>query len=121
MGLDMYAITTKTELTVEVDFHAQEHEQIFYWRKHPNLHGWMEKLYREKGGQQKDFNCTNVALNKDDIDRLEADIKSGSLPHTVGFFFGSSNGSELNDDLEFIAKARQAIQDGDTVFYTSWW
>jgi hypothetical protein len=38
-----------------------------------------------------------------------------------GFFFGSSDGGEIDDDLAFIAKARQAIAAGQTVFYDSWW
>mgnify|MGYP002652510931 CR=1 FL=1 len=56
-----------------------------------------------------------------DLDRLEADIRAGNLPPTSGFFFGETDGSETNDDLEFIAKARGAIANGKTVFYDSWW
>ena len=121
MGLDMYAMTTETEPTSAVDFNAEDAVEFFYWRKHPNLHGWMEKLYRAKGGNADTFNCVNVALDNDDLDRLEADIKCGKLPHTVGFFFGASDGSETEDDLTFITKARKAVRDGDTVFYSSWW
>ena len=42
---------------------------------------------------------------------------------TKGPFFGVSFGdqSELDDDLAFIAKARSAIADGETIFYWSWW
>lgn len=57
MGLDMYANTTKRRLQSSIDFPTRDaDEQIHYWRKHPNLHGWMERLYRTKGGQ-KDFNA----------------------------------------------------------------
>ena len=62
-----------------------------------------------------------MALNEDDLVRLEADIKAGNLPPTQGFFFGASDGSESEDDLSFITKAREAIKNGFTVYYDSWW
>lgn len=121
MGLDMYACTTDDLPSQPVDFKAGQHNQLHYWRKHPNLHGWMEALYRAKGGTDETFNCVNLLLTADDIDNLEADIKAGNLPSTSGFFFGASDGSELDDDLAFVAKAREAIAAGLTVFYSSWW
>src|SRR5262249_49598843 len=99
----------------------KEATELHYWRKHPNLHGWMEKLYVEKGGSAEIFDCVNVQLEKADLDRLEADIKAGCLPCTNGFFFGESNGSEISDDLAFIGKAREALSAGLAVFYSSWW
>ena len=121
MGIDMYASTTKRRLKSSVDFKSgKADEQIHDWRKHPNLHGWMEELYREKGGT-KDFNCTTVQLTADDIDALERAITAGTLPETCGFFFGVSDGSEREDDLRFIAKARAALAEGLAVYYYSWW
>lgn len=67
------------------------------------------------------FNCVPVELTLDDLARLEADIIAGNLPSTSGFFFGESDGSETDDDLAFIAKAREAIGQGKAVFYDSWW
>ena len=56
----MYAYTApKAAITSEVNFKLDDLpdvEQIHYWRKHPNLHGWMEDLYRAKGGAAE-FNC----------------------------------------------------------------
>jgi hypothetical protein len=34
---------------------------------------------------------------------------------------GESDGTEQADDLAFITKAREAIAQGQTVFYDSWW
>lgn len=121
MGLDMYAMTTRQAPPVPVDFTTCETREIAYWRKHPNLHGWMERLYREKGGQAVVFNCVNVQLTAEDLDRLERDIKEECLPHTEGFFFGESDGNEYDEDLAFVASAREALAQGLTVFYTSWW
>jgi hypothetical protein len=97
-----------------------ELQEIAYWRKHPDLHGWMENLYREKGGMEKSFNGDPVVLTLKDLDRLEEDILRKNLPKTSGFFFGESGEISLKD-LEFVLEARKAIQEGDTVFYDSSW
>lgn len=123
MGLDMYAYVTNSKPGNQVDFELEEesYELMFYWHKHPNLHGWMENLYRQKGGRNHDFNCVNLQLEAKDLDQLEVDIRENRLPPTRGFFFGESDGSEIDGDLRFIAKARNAIAEGKTVFYSSWW
>ncbi|MEW5704410.1 MAG: phosphoglycerate kinase [Pseudomonadota bacterium] len=121
MGLDMYAYATNEQPASPVDFSTDDYARLHYWRKHPNLHGWMENLYREKGGAAECFNCVSVELASEDLDRLEADVRAGNLPETSGFFFGASDGTEVEDDLAFIAKARQAISEGESVFYSSWW
>lgn len=121
MGLDMYACFLHDAPPAPVDFKAEDAGELHYWRKHPNLHGWMEALYREKGGTDPHFNCVNVQLTAADLDRLEDAIRNRTLPPTEGFFFGVSDGSEVEDDLTFIAKAREALAEGLTVFYSSWW
>lgn len=123
MGLDMYALTSTKPLPAAVDFKPEEEgvETIHRWRKHPNLHGWMEQLYIKKGGSEQVFNCTCVELTLEDLDRLEPVIREKALPQTEGFFFGETDGSEVDDDLAFVAKARAAIADGKQVFYDSWW
>ena len=120
MGLDMFALKTKANLPAEIDFPPVEAEELHYWRKHPNLHGWMERLYRLKGGTAE-FNVVNLQLTLQDLDSLEAAITTKDLPATSGFFFGKSDGSESADDLAFLENARQALRDGYAVFYTSWW
>jgi hypothetical protein len=121
MGLDMYAGTLSRQPETPVDFTAEGSAPLHYWRKHPDLHGWMESLYREKGGGEQMFNCVTLQLTADDLDRLERDLKGTSLPDTTGFFFGESDGTETEDDLAFISAARAAIGNGLAVFYTSWW
>ncbi len=122
MGLDMYAFATAEKPVTEVDFcKAGEVREVHYWRKHPNLHGWMHKLYDEKGGGDPEFNGAPVVLTPEDLDRLEVVIQEDALPPTAGFFFGASDGREKDDDLAFIAKAREAIAAGYTVYYDSWW
>jgi hypothetical protein len=121
MGLDMYTFTTSQDVPA-VDFdHPSDCEPLFYWRKHPNLHGWMERIYFEKGGQNPDFNCAAVRLEPAHLDALEQAIQNDELPHTTGFFFGESRPEEGDRDFEFIRKAREAFKSGKRVFYTSWW
>lgn len=120
MGLDMYALATTEQPESDFGFKLEQAEELHYWRKHPNLHGWMEALYRERGGEEL-FNCVTLKLTVADLDRLEADLRGRALPPTQGFFFGESDGTELGDDLAFIAKARAALSQGKTVVYDSWW
>ncbi len=124
MGLDMYVCTLRERPPKEVDFKLEpedECEGLHSWRKHPNLHGWMEELYYSKGGSEAPFNCATVALTSSDLDNLERAIIEGDLPPTSGFFFGESQDEDAAGDLEFIAKARKAIEDGLFLFYDSWW
>jgi hypothetical protein len=122
MGLDMYALSTKAKPETDVDFSMKniESNEIHYWRKHPNLHGWMQNLYDAKGGTSDTFNGDCVVLDSEDLDNLEQDIKDGNLPDTTGFFFGESDDGD-EDDLLFITNAREEIKNGKTVYYTSWW
>lgn len=121
MGLDMYVYATCEDLAMTVDIKvAMTDIMIHQWRKHPNLHGWMEQLYRRKGGTAE-FNCVGVKLTEDDLRELETTITSHKLPDTCGFFFGQTDGSEYNDDLAFIHKARNAIDNGLSIYYSSWW
>jgi hypothetical protein len=68
-----------------------------------------------------DFGRAGVRLDLRDVDALELAINDNSLPETHGFFFGQSDGSEKSDDLAFVHKARDALANGKSVFYWSWW
>ena len=87
MGLDQFAYKTKVKPSKPVDFQEEvygedvKREEIHYWRKHPNVHGFMEEIYREKGGEHS-FNCRPVELTQEDIDLLAQSILDGELPET---------------------------------------
>lgn len=141
MGLDMFVYRTKKDIpsvdfstpedcvvdySIGFDAYRRKNEeiQVWYWRKHPNLHGWMKKLYETKGGESSEgFNGDNVRLDKEDIENLKVDILAEKLPHTEGFFFGTSYGdeTEVKNDLEFIEKAINELSLGYKLFYTSSW
>ena len=129
MGLDMYAFRVRKEDAVD-DFTIARNEdgesnteELMYWRKHHDLHGWMERLYRAKGGDKESFNCVPVRLTEDDLMELELDIKNNKLPQTTGFFFGDNppDAESAKEDLAFVAQCRQVLAEGDAVYYDSWW
>lgn len=134
MGLDMWAMKiakpedpSPVNKLVEVDFSPSEYysedqiSELCYWRKHPNLHGWMEQLYYKKGGKSSSFNGCNLVLTLEDIEDLEKDVMYDKLPHTAGFFFGESDPDDKEKDLEFIKLAKKELESGNVIYYTSWW
>lgn len=121
MGLDMFAFKTKDKLRKTTDFKVEAGEELHYWRQHPNLHGWMERLYRRKAGRKEMFNRVHVSLVPKDIDDLEWALRSHRLPLTSGPCFGTSLDTDLPGDLLFVDRARKALKDGYSVFYSSDW
>ena len=128
MGLDQYAYVASQAKSWD------NSREICYWRKHPNLQGWMEALWLEKLNNQgirpeesewgSSFNGVELELTWDDIDRLEQDIQSGHVANlqTVGFFFGNPADDHFRDrDLEFVKNARAELFMGLRVFYNSSW
>lgn len=119
MGLDQSAFS--------VDSKGKKTD-LAYWRKHPNLQGWMENLWNSKGcpnANEQDplvFNCVELELTPEDLDEFEKDMLSGSLPETTGFFFGDNSDDVYKEqDLEFVVNARKELKKGKKVFYSSWW
>ena len=95
--------------------------EIAYWRKHPNLHGWMQQLW-ESQGNSGDFNGDELELTWADIDALEQAVIHGQLPETGGFFFGKDADEHYrSQDLAFIKEARAELFLGLKVFYNSSW
>lgn len=130
MGLDQYAYAAAK---ANSDWNNNNQRELAYWRKHPNLQGWMEQLWRAKGcpgvsnnldidNNDVTFNGVEVELAWEDLDALEEDVKNARLPPTGGFFFGNNSDAFYREtDLEFIRKARAEIFMGLKVFYNSSW
>jgi hypothetical protein len=108
-----------------VNLKVSQPREIAYWRKHPNLHGWMEKLWNKRNGGNQDgnnFNGIELELTHEDLEILELDVITGRLPGTSGFFFGNDADDHYRDqDLEFIKNARAELFLGLKVFYNSSW
>jgi len=140
MGLDMYAYVAAkagqhSEFWEGSEFDAATGEsknptvekprEIAYWRKHPNLHGWMRRLWEAKGSPDdsgQGFNGDELELTWEDLEVLEQDVQAGQLPGTSGFFFGDPADEYYKEqDLEFIKNARAELFCGLRVFYNSSW
>jgi len=148
MGLDMYAYVGRPGQREEyyegdgdyVDGDWKPNNgvakprEIAYWRKHPNLHGWMEALWHKKRNAEDkpvveddddisgSFNGIEMELTWEDIEELERAVTHKQLPSTSGFFFGNSADEVYyNDDLEFIKNAKAELFLGLKVFYNSSW
>jgi hypothetical protein len=141
MGLDMYAYSAnkanaQTEywdnsqvVDGEVSSTCTKPKEIMYWRKHPNLHGWMENLWTRKGcpgldpdNEYKMFNGIELELTWEDLMELEYDIAHKALPNTQGFFFGDDSDTYYKkQDQEFIKEAKADLLCGLKVFYNSSW
>jgi len=135
MGLDMYAYVA-ARAGQQQEYWEQDADatavtkprEIAYWRKHPNLHGWMEQLWLRKGGSNEgsewgtNFNGVELELTYEDLDELERAVTYGELPPTGGFFFGNNADEHYREaDLEFIKNARAELFFGLKVFYNSSW
>jgi hypothetical protein len=147
MGLDMYAYVGRAGQREEYwdqygediseDKKVSKPQELAYWRKHPNLHGWMERLWLRKNGyalsedqqfiegkQAPDFNGVELELTFDDILALERDINNGKMAKlgTTGFFFGNPSDDHYKEyDLKFCIDAKAELFLGRKVFYNSSW
>ena len=140
MGLDMYAYCAAkagqqdefyegAELDPDtrnyVNPNVNRPRQLAYWRKHPNLHGWMERLWNQRNGGDHDaskFNGIELELTAEDLDELEYAVQNDRLPATSGFFFGDGADDYYKpSDLKFIQEARGEMFLGLKVFYNSSW
>jgi hypothetical protein len=128
MGLDMYAYVA-AKAGQQQEYWEQDADangvakprEIAYWRKHPNLHGWMQRLW-ESQGNSGDFNGDELELTWADLDALEQAVTHGQLPGTSGFFFGEDSDNRYREsDLEFVRNARAELFLGLKVFYNSSW
>jgi len=123
MGLDQYARAVKGTPRMDDDGYWFYDDDISLgeWRKHASLHGWMENLFREKGGEGM-FNCVALNLEAQDLLDLRETVESCDLPETQGFFFGSGNDDYYKEqDLTFIEEALELIEAGYKIQYNSWW
>lgn len=143
MGLDQYAYVAsragqRNEFYEGAEFNQDTREfenkttnkprEIMYWRKHPNLQGWMEALWLRKGGSNEDsewgtnFNGVELELTYEDLEELERAVVHNQLPPTSGFFFGDDADDHYREqDLQFIKEAKAEIFCGLKVFYNSSW
>lgn len=125
MGLDMYLngrlfFYTDREKVEGFEVASKELE-LGYWRKHPDLHGYIVNTFAK--GEDK---CQKIELDVDDLFNIIEAIKLKKLPKTSGFFFGESDGTEDDFTIDVLVKAAEWLQiktdhDGRSVYYQASW
>lgn len=123
MGLDMY-LTGENHFMQpgrkrgEVKAHLYD---LGYWRKHPNLHGYIVEHFADDHDD-----CRRIHLGETGIKQIIRAIRKQELPHTTGFFFGESDGSERERDIRIFSDALKWLR-GSTpdefrsVYYQASW
>lgn len=117
MGLDMYFYSVpKGQEPSE-----GKGEEIFYFRKHSDLHGWLEKQWHENLGRSEEFNCVYMEITPDILSRLKDYLNNPAKEKCRGFFWGESTEENWRETRELIPRLEEIINSGDRVFYYSWW
>lgn len=112
MGLDMYLRGEKffwTDWNNPENNRSEDSKKVStltvelgYWRKHANLHGAIVKHFA--GGVDE---CQRIHLDAEKLKTLIEMCRDGALPHTTGFFFGSSDCTqeERDEDVKILTEA----------------
>ena len=130
MGLDQYAYIVEDEdLQGDIiDLNDRISDRIIdrefgYWRKFYALQDYMSKMYYSRGGEADSFNCVAMKFLDEDLNYLETEGKKAMLLQ-IGYFAEQEGGLDsysVNALLQFIHKARLAMEQGNAVIYDSWW
>lgn len=133
MGLDMYLDGRKwhrqdwekPENDPKQDGHRIRETvlELGYWRKHPNLHGYIVQTFAD--GKDE---CQDIELTAEQLRQIIAAVKAGKLPVTTGFFFGHSDGTETPEDLRLLEGAIAWLEDKSqeekewrsVIYHASW-
>jgi hypothetical protein len=96
--------------------------ELGYWRKHPNLHGFIVQTFA--GGKDE---CQDIELSMEQLQQIIEAVRTNALPTTRGFFFGESDGSETEETIQILTKALEwmsagtpSVESRDVVYRASW-
>jgi len=90
MGLDMYLMGFDNGVECELG----------YWRKHPDLHGYICREFADGVDE-----CQRIPLTKDNMRVILAATRAGDLETTTGFFFGESRPEDAEHTIAIFEKA----------------
>lgn len=121
MELQMHAYALPTKPGADVDVALDNAELFFLWDPRPDLHQWMERLYRRKGGRFRNCVGGNLVLTWRDLDRLERYVYVCGLIKDVFPHLAPATCAMRADDLRFVARARNVRAGGWTVVYAAEW
>ncbi len=110
------------EKYMDLELKRVEYE-IAYWRKHPNLHGFIVENFADGVDE-----CQEIHLYEENINSIIEAIEADNLPETSGFFFGESCiEGEKESSLVAFRKANELLaaekKDGyyhSVIYQASW-
>lgn len=122
MGLDMYFYRVPKGKGPETD----SKKEIQYFRKHSDLHGWLEEEWRKaseanRNAEWNAFNCVYLEITPEILMRLKDYMTNPNKKHYEGFFWGESHDSDWEETRDLISRIEDIIKSGDKVYYYSWW
>jgi hypothetical protein len=131
MGLDMMLYAR--EVIEEGDDVSEDARQIEIgtWRKHPDLHSYIETLWRAETGSTEDFNCIDYKLSRKQIIDIILLTVTETMPKSKGgFFFSESKLTDISHTITLMGSALSYIDKHTSypddvpeyeIFYSSWW
>jgi len=108
MGLDMYLTGDEYLMKPRERGNLKSMQyDLGYWRKHPNLHGYIVQTFADGADE-----CQEIELSAGAVKQIIEAIKSRQLPETTGFFFGSSDDSDeqIGYDVEVFEDALKWLE-----------
>lgn len=131
MGLDMY-LTGETYFCSYGDYSRPSEEgfevkghnlDLGYWRKHPDLHGYIVENFNDGNDD-----CKPIYLGVDQLNDIIHAIVQNALPKTEGFFLGESQNDEeqKSESIEIFRKAIKWLESdiegvAKDVYYVASW
>ena len=112
MGLDMYLngeryFMDRPPREAGKPIVKAEIYELGYWRKHPNLHGYIVQTFADGIDE-----CQEIPIDEERLLQLMDAVRAKELPHTTGFFFGVSDGTEeeIKQDIEILESALEWLR-----------
>ena len=120
MGLDMYFISVPKGEDPEA---SNARHTIKYFRKHSDLHGWLEERWLESHPEKNgfDFNCVFMQITPEILEGIKKLCTSPELREKYcGFFWGASEEDDWAETFSMCLSPEMYDKQTD-VYYYSWW
>ena len=93
-----------------------------YWRKNQALHDWFNILARNKGLEFESFNCIEVPLTAEDIEKCLEECEEYIMDYYDGDDEDMAYGRyQVESTKKQLTELLFKVRTGLTCFYDSWW
>ena len=119
MGLDMYMFGLEpNKSTITIRENSSSRNELAYWRKHANLHGYIVDTFADGLDE-----CQKINLSLEDLKKILNAVEINNLPETTGFFFGKSRTEDREPSIKQLVKVISWVNEvpGRKVYYQASW